>query len=197
MKKCVSLLLGLVIVVQFYVPASMIMKHERVLRNGELFRFKTEPIDPTDPFQGRYVWLRYAGAYIPGTDEHEAQPDWKQNVFVSLGEDNDGFSAFTRWSIEEPSQGSFLKLQFAGKRTRYHQETKKHIYEGLRFKLPFNRFYMDEAKAPVAETIVREGTRNTNCWANVRVLDGVGLIEDVMVEGISIRELSKQRLSKE
>ena len=82
MKKWLPLLLGVVIAAQFYVPASMIMKHERVLRNGELFRFKTQPFDPADPFQGRYVRLRYSEAYIPGTDENEARPDWQQKVYV-------------------------------------------------------------------------------------------------------------------
>ncbi len=51
---------------------------------------------------------------------------------------------------------------------------------------------MEESKAPQAELRVREATRNTNCWATVRILNGVGLIEDVYIEGVPLREVSER-----
>ena len=56
---------GLLIVAQVAVPLQMIQQRETVLREGELFRFKTEPIDPADPFQGRYVWLQIEDDFVP------------------------------------------------------------------------------------------------------------------------------------
>ena len=64
---------------------------------------------------------------------------------------------------------------------------------GVRIDIPFDRFYMDEAKAPRAERIVRNSTRSTNCWVNVRILDGKAVIEDVFAEGQSIRDLAAEK----
>ncbi len=38
------------VLAQLYVPASMIFRNERVIREGTAFKFKTAPIDPNDPF---------------------------------------------------------------------------------------------------------------------------------------------------
>ena len=98
--------------------------------------------------------------------------------YVVLTTDDEGFCKLASWQRERPAEGAYLKLKSQG--PAYTWDKDKHPishYNGVRFTFPFNKFYMDEAKAPVAETIVREGGRSTNCWANIRVLDGVGLIE--------------------
>ena len=86
MKKSLLILLGLTVAVQLWVPASMILKHERVLREGmrvnELFRLRTQPFDPADPFQGRYVWLQFINDYIPGENEKENAPEWREKAEV-------------------------------------------------------------------------------------------------------------------
>jgi len=190
MKKTAFIILGVVIAAQFLIPVSMILKHERVLRTGELYRFKTRPIDPADPFQGRYIWLGFEDDYISGVTENEPAPEYNERVFVTLGTDPEGFCQLTNWSRTQPETGAFLKLKSNGSGYRWDSEVKENVYLGLRFKLPFTHFYMDETKAPRAEKLVREGTRTTNCWASVRVLNGAALIEDVYVEGTPIRELS-------
>ena len=59
MNKRSLLLLGfaIVVAVQLAVPAWMIVDHERTLAKGQLFKFRTRPVDPADAFRGRYVWL--------------------------------------------------------------------------------------------------------------------------------------------
>jgi hypothetical protein len=47
---------------------------------------------------------------------------------------------------------------------------------------------MEERKAPKAEQVYRENSRNT--YALVRVRDGVGVIEDLFVGDKPIRELA-------
>jgi hypothetical protein len=176
MKKASLLTLGIAVALQLLVPTSMILKHERILRTGEIYRFKTRPIDPADPFQGRYVRLGFENNFISNTNKNETKPEYKERVFVTLSTDADGFCQMESWSRIKPTTGSFLKL----------------TYLGRGFALPFNRFYMEESKAPHAETLVREGTRNTNCWATVRILNGAALIENVYVAGTPIRELAVQ-----
>ncbi len=200
MKKTAFIILGIVLAAQLLIPASMILKHERILRTGELYRFKTRPIDPADPFQGRYVWLGFENDYIPGINKNEPSPKYNERVFVSLGAGSDDLCVLKSWSRTQPETGDYLKLKYTGTRTQWNPDTKKSTYMGLRFHLPFNRFYMDENKAKRAERIVRRTTIDlfepantnlvTNCWANVRVLNGAALIEDVLVDGTPIRELA-------
>ena len=63
----------------------------------------------------------------------------------------------------------------------------------FRIDIPFDRYYMDEAKAPRAERLVRESTRSTTCWVNIRSLDGKAVIEDVFAEGQSLRDLAAEK----
>ena len=80
-----------------------------------------------------------------------------------------------------------------GLKRRWNRGTNQNIHQGMRFDLPFDRFYMDEAKAPRAETLARESTRQTNCWANVRILNGDAVLEDVYAEGQSLRQLAVKK----
>jgi uncharacterized membrane-anchored protein len=198
MKKTALLILGIIIVAQILVPASLILKHERILRNGELYRFKTRPIDPADPFQGRYIRLGFENDYIPEINENAPTPEWKEKVFVTLGSETNGLCILKSWSRTKPKKVPYLKLRYMGTRSHWDRESRKSSHLGLRFELPFNRFYMEENKAPRAEKIVQGNTfnlndpestnRGTNCWANVRVLNGTALIEDVLINGTSIQE---------
>ena len=43
----------LVALVQLFVPAKMILDREDILDMGKEYKFKTEPIDPNDPFRGK------------------------------------------------------------------------------------------------------------------------------------------------
>ena len=45
---------------QLAVPGWMIYKHESVMREGAVYKFRTAPIDPRDPFRGEYVVLDFA-----------------------------------------------------------------------------------------------------------------------------------------
>ena len=190
MKKFSLIVLGILIVVQLAVPFSMIKGRENILRNGELFRFKTRPIDPADPFQGRYVRLGYKDDYIPLSEDQEPDLMYKEPIYVSIETDADGFARFTDWSRVPPVKGPFLKTRYLGRKQEWNQKKQKHTYKGMRLDIPFDRFYMDEAKAPRAEELAREATRTSNCWANIRILAGKAVIEDVFAEGQSLRDLA-------
>lgn len=192
MKKFSLIVLGILIVAQLAVPFSMIKSRENILRNGELYRFKTRPIDPADPFQGRYVRLVFEIDYIECSEEEESELTYKQPVYAIMGTDSDGYARFADWNLEQPESGAYLKTHYRRKYTVRHPESKKRIFKGIRIHVPFNRFYMAESKAPRAEERAREATRNTNCWANVRILNGNAVIEDVFAEGQSLRDLAAQ-----
>ncbi len=178
MKKLPLILLGLLIAVQFAVPLSMIRSWENVLRNGKLFRFKTRPIDPADPFQGRFVRLGIP-SYVENRAGQSTPLNARPAVYVTVENDDEGFAAFSEWSLEKPEGENYLKT-----RIRYFPQG------GINIGIPFDRYYMDEAKAPRAERLVRSATRNTNCWVEVRILDGKAVIENVFAEGQSLRDLA-------
>lgn len=204
MKKTAFIILGILITAQLLIPASMILKHERVLRIGELYRFKTRPIDPSDPLQGRYIQLGFENDYIPViTGTNTVAPKCGERVYVTLAADTDSFCKLTGWSRKKPETNDYLKLKYSGYRNHWGRKTMICTTLGLGFELPFDHFYMNENKAPQAEQLTRRrrlglqhGTENTNqytnCWVNVRILNGTALIEDVLVDGTPIRELAAQ-----
>ena len=196
MKKLSFILLGILIIVQIAVPFSMIRSRENILRNGELFKFKTRPIDPADPFQGRYVRLGFEDDFIAYPKDRKPNLDYNEPVYVVLETDEDGFAKLVSWSREKPAGDPFLLTRYIGMRGDWNNETKKRVHKGLRFDLPFDRFYMDEAKAPRAEQLAREATRTTNCWVDVRILNGEAIIEDVFAEGVSLRELAQKKVAE-
>ena len=193
MKKLSLITLGLLIIAQLAVPFYMIRDRENTLRNGELFRFNTRPIDPADPFQGRYVWLGYEEDYIAWPAGQKTDLKYKEPVYVILETDPDGFAKLTDWSRTKPAEGHYLKTRYTGFRTDWNRESQERIHRGLRFDLPFDRFYMEETKASRAEELARDATRISNCWAKVRILDGKAALEDVMVEGRSISRLAAEK----
>ncbi len=67
-----------------------IWKRHHTLRDGRLWKFKAAPVDPEDPFRGRYVSLRFAA-------EEFAQPEAlaitsADALYVRLKNDADGFA---------------------------------------------------------------------------------------------------------
>jgi uncharacterized membrane-anchored protein len=188
------LLFGLLIVAQVAVPLRMIQQHETVLREGELFRFKTEPIDPVDPFQGRYVWLRIEDDFVPMSEAVTDAIDYKATGYALLNVDEQGFAKFTDWSSERPTQTTnYLKTKSRGQAVNWEQLAdgkRTRVHQGLDIDIPFTRFYMDEAKAPRAERLAREATRNKDCWVEVRIFNGKAVIEDVIAEGQSLRDFA-------
>lgn len=55
------------------------------------------------------------------------------------------------------------------------------------FSLPFDRFYMREDLAPKAELLLRAGS-GVALKAKLRVLEGKGIIEDLVVGDVSLSQ---------
>jgi len=193
MKTIYLFTLLVLIMVQLIIPFRMIRKHERILSEGVLYKFKTRPIDPADPFQGRYVQLRYHSNVIKCDPAEIAGLERKDPVYALIGEDEQGFAELCGWSREKPTGGHYFKTRYRYTDTTWHKESKTRTTNGIRVDISFDRFYMDEAKAPLAERLARNSAQNSNCWANVRIHNGNALIEDVYAEGISLRELATKK----
>jgi uncharacterized membrane-anchored protein len=162
---------------QLAVPAWMIMSHEETLRTGERFKFRTMPVDPYDAFRGRYVSLRIEQNALPVPSGAQ----WKngQKVFALIDTDANGYSKLGELCAVRPCGRQYLTVrvsQIYG-RTAY-------------FDAPFDRFYMEESLAPAAEKVYREHTRTSerDAYVTVRIRDGLGVIENLWVDGVPIQE---------
>jgi uncharacterized membrane-anchored protein len=193
MKTLRFALLGLLAAAQLAVLAAMIHGRERILREGEVFNFKTRPIDPADPFQGRYVALGFENNFVPLPRGPSTGLRYREPLYATLETGPDGFARFSGWSRERPPSGAYLKTRHLGESRDWSTSATQSVYRGIAIELPFNRYYMDEAKAPRAEAAVRDAARSTNCWAKVRVLNGRAAIEDVFAQGQSLRELAARK----
>lgn len=170
-------LLGLAILAQLAVPASMILKRERTLAHGQAFKFRTAPVDPYDAFRGRFVALGFDQNAVDAPPGHDFARG--QTVHVRLEEDADGFATFAELSRERPDAAPYLtaKIQYVGG-------------DVVHLRLPFDRFYMDENEAPAAEGIYRQNSvrSNQNAYVQVRIEKGFAVLEDLYVAGQPIRE---------
>jgi uncharacterized membrane-anchored protein len=183
-KKIILLAFIVVALVQIYVPARIILDRTIVLNSGKEFKFKTAPIDPSDPFRGKYIDLNFNDNTI-GIQNKE---NWArgETVFVLLTTDNNGFAKIRSVSKAKPSDTQdFLKAK-----------VDHVIYDGskLLIEYPFERFYMEESKAYDAELTYNRTLADTSqvAYALVNIKNGESVLKDVMINGISIVEIVKQ-----
>jgi len=172
-------LFAVLAVVQLAVAANAIIRSEIALRSGEVFRFKLQPVDPVDAFRGRYVALRFAVDRAPVAEG--APTLHQQKICVPLVVDAEGFVAFGPANLEPPAVGAYLRLRSGF----------DHLGESgdrvVSLALPFQRYYMTEELAKeVDRSMWRRGQRPA--WVTVRVRNGTGVIEDLWVDGVPVRE---------
>jgi hypothetical protein len=171
-------------VAQLALPLSFAWRYERTLREGTLYRVRVEPIDPADPFRGRYVAVRLR-IVCPDC----ADPDYGRRVFASLATDAEGFATAAALSRDPPPSGDFVRGVVGGPVFRPGGE----VEPGVHVVLPPDRYFMTEALAPEAERAWRErvaqqeGARAAPvASARVRVRDGLAALEGLDVDGVPI-----------
>lgn len=172
----------LVAAVQLFVPGYMIHEQETTLKEGAPYRFRTAPVDPYDPFRGRYVQLNIEDASAPVAAGEEIKKG--DRVFVLLGKDEEGFARLESASKVKPAQGDYLQLK-----VRYLSGA------SVQLVLPFDRYYAEETLAPEIEEAYRRNSRreNRNAFIAVRVRAGRGVIEELYIEDLPVREYLRRQ----
>jgi len=173
--------LAITAIAQILIPLSVISKWENVLKNGVQYKFKTAPVDPYDAFRGRYVALRFEQDKIKVNDEKKYYR--KQNIFVTLDTDKDGYVKLSGADIVPPEVLYYLKAQ-----VNWTNKKELHLDYAL------NRYYMNEHDAPKAEKAYWKNSRreNKNAYVTVRVLNGCGVIEKLYIDGKPVEEYIKK-----
>ena len=183
-KKIILIAFILLALMQLYVPAKMIVGRAIVLSSGKEFKFKIAPIDPSDPFRGKYISLNFNENSVA----IQNKGNWVngETVFVLLTTDSNGFAKIRSVSKVRP----LVSQNFLKAKVNYI------AYDGskLFIEYPFDRFYMEESKAYDAELTYNRTLRDTSqvTYALVNIKNGESILKDVMINGIPIKEIVKQ-----
>ena len=122
----------LVVAAQLFVPFQMIFNQEDIFKTGKEFKFQTAPLDPYDPFRGKYITLFFKEREVKVKNAKE----WinGETVFASIIVDKNGFAKISSISKSKPENGdSYLKAKIG-----LSIDTNK-----ITIDFPFNRFYMN------------------------------------------------------
>lgn len=179
-RKFILTLFAILAFIQLLAPAKMIYDKEQILKKGKAYNFLTRPLDPNDPFRGKYVDLRYKMNSFKTADS-----TWrnKHDVYVYL-KDSLGFAKIDTISDKKLT----LTNDYIVATKNWYRD-----YDSvLLFKLPFNRFYMEESKAKPAEDLVRNSQRDSSkvdlTYAKVYIKNGKYVLEDLFVNNIPIKD---------
>jgi uncharacterized membrane-anchored protein len=182
MKKYFIIFFPLMCAAQWIVPGQMIIEQENILKNGRAYHFKSAPVDPSDPFRGKYLTLNFRGNQFISKESYSQG----EKVYVVLGEDSRGFARIDELRKIKPTKSE-----------NYFQADVRYSYDSIVFvDFPFDRFYVEESKAKETERIYSENNRMSDStqttYAIVRVLNGKTSLEDVIINNRSIIDIMKE-----
>ena len=176
--------------IQLFIPTQMIFNQENILDNGTAYKFKTQPIDPTDSFRGKFITLSYEMNSAPTKDKSWQQYD---DVYVYLKTDNLGFAELDTVSKQklEITNDYVLATVSRFNDKNWNIESEYLLY----FNLPFDRFYMEESKAYDAELAFRKVQQDSiqaNTYSLVYVKNGEAVLDNVFINDIPIAKYVDQ-----
>jgi len=172
---------ALVALAQWAVPLWTIATKEEVRSEGEAFLFRLRPVDPTDPFRGEYVVLRYEeeDRDIPQTQGPNAVGE---QVYATLN--TSGYAVEIDEVLSEPPTDGWPYVTCTVDNTTYVDSAV------VRIDLPFDRYYLQEGDGSIVEELMRGRSDGPTpeAYAVIRLLNGDGVIEDLLIDGRSVSE---------
>jgi len=182
MNKNIKIILFIVLsLVQLAIPAQMILSREYILKNGEVFKFRIEPIDPVDYFRGNYLIINFNDNKIPVYNSKNYVSN--QTVYARVENYSDGFAHFTGVSLSVPQSEYYVKTKVL-----YTDE------EAVYIKIPFERYYMDESKAKLAEEEYNKSLRDgKDVYATVRIHNGDAVVDGLYIDGYRIEDYLRNK----
>ncbi|WP_046756130.1 GDYXXLXY domain-containing protein [Kordia jejudonensis] len=178
-KTYIYALFGLMVLAQIVASAQIVYKYERTIASDNIYKFKTAPIDPNDPFRGKYITLDYQIDAFKTDDE-----SWDRHEigYAYFSKDENGYAVLETLEKNRISDSNFDYIQV---------KIKNHYDGHIHFDLPFNRYYMEESKAYDAEVLSRELNRNgkeDSIYAVVHIKNGTHVLTDIIVNRISMKD---------
>lgn len=172
--------------VQLFIPLKMIYDSHTTETEGAEYHFKAKPIDPNDPFRGKYITLAFDMETFTTADTTWQEGD---TAYIILAKDKDGFAIGKMVTREKPNDGDYITAEA------------RRLYDQTLFvNLPFERYYMEESKAPAAEAAYSKYAASQDykpAYAVVAVRNGNSVLKDVIIDSMPIKEYVIKNRDKE
>lgn len=184
-KKIIWICFALLVLLQLWVPASMIYNRESVLKNGKAFKFRSAPVDPNDPFRGKYIILRFEENIY--REQHGINWVDVTTAYAQLTMDSAGYAGILYLHKKKPETSSdYIKVKIA----KNFSNSANEVF----IEWPFDRFYMEESKAGAAEQVYIKSTADSSntTYALVKVKDGDAVLQDVFINNKPIASYIKK-----
>ena len=184
MKTLKLVLLGALALAQLAVPAQMALHQVMVRARGVQLKIRCAPIDPVNPFMGRYVRLNLSGEVAaPGT--RPVRAGGKHDAWITYSLDAEGFVEPAALHWVRPKDAPSLKVRTWGS------------VDGGRttFSYPFDRYYLNEDRAPEVERVITGRDRNMrprDAHVTVRVLGETAVLEELYLDGKPVLEYLRE-----
>lgn len=181
---------ALVCAAQIAAPASMVLEHQRTVAEGSIWKFQTAPVDPGDPFRGRYVRLRFAveREAVPMADNGVIYIAPDTRMYAELETGADGFAHLKRLQQQRPERGDYLDV-FTTRMRETEPKKGEHLPPAAYVRLPFDRWYLPEERAPQVEADYARASRGAqaNTYAEARVRAGHAALTALVLDGAAVR----------
>jgi uncharacterized membrane-anchored protein len=192
MKTLALPLFVVMCIAQWFVPGKMIYDSETVIVEGVTYKFKTQPIDPSDPFRGKYITLNFDANSIVVISDNTDSTYWESgdDIFVTFTTDSAGFAKPLGIYREEPDTEAYLKTTVS----YFNTSEKSEVF----FNIPFDRFYLEESKASQAEQLYWQAQLDTVrvTYGVVTIGKGQAVLTDVMISDRSVVDIINDLNSK-
>jgi uncharacterized membrane-anchored protein len=185
-KSKILLFAGTMLVI-IAVPIFLIVRSQLVLTDGDLFRFRSRPIDPTDILRGKYITLRFddrSAEWMGDDDSYKGQ-----TIYVTVEKDEEGYAFFDKAYPDIPDNQSYIETRVKRKSFWGSSDAEREVH----FKVPFRKYYLNEEFAQLAEDEYNRLTRASSgsVFVDVRIQSGNAVIEEVYMNDQPIMEYLK------
>ena len=175
----------LTIGIMWYIPVKKIIAFEAPGTQPLTVDFNIQGYDPYDPGRGHYLALQIVPIKLK---EEKFKNLYTQQYYILLKQGKDGFAEVAEVRENRPEKGYYIQCLINSK---YDIIQKKNVYEVRNF--PWKRFYINEDLAKAAEEILQKQNTGENSRLRVKLYEGGGsVVEDLLINGKSIRELAKE-----
>lgn len=170
-------------------PVRTVLRFSFPASKGVEVRFRVTAYDPYDPMRGRYVRLNLRDASRVRLPKKNRDLGFRsgQPVFAVLDITGPAIIDLVAERKDVPPGKFFLPVRYQWFNRDWDQKKKKLLKTGTHtVKLPFERFYLNEKKAPEVERLLQQ--RNSKAELSVIIFrDGVYRVHNLIVNGQYVR----------
>jgi uncharacterized membrane-anchored protein len=177
-----KILFGVLAVGLLAVLFKFVWDQEQILKKGKDFNFKIEPFDPSDPFRGKYLNIRFSEDHLNYVDNAN---DFQvgETVIAILKQDELFANVIDLQKTPPLSTQDYIYVKI--KRI----EDTNIVY----FEYPFSKYFFEESKSDTLAKIFQTTLQNTDTknYAIVTVKDGKGVMKDIYLDNQPIQSYFK------